>query len=106
MALLEAQMCGLPVVAGRTGGVPDIVADGETGLLTPEGDDEAFAAALADLLDDPARRARMGLAAARKAAADHDFAGAQMRLQTIIDAALSRHGDSRRDRPTEGCGSP
>ena len=38
MAFLEAQAAGLPVVAGRTGGVPAVVADGVTGVLTPIGD--------------------------------------------------------------------
>ena len=44
---------GLPVVAGRSGGVPAVVADGETGLLAPEGDAAAFAAAVRALLADP-----------------------------------------------------
>ena len=43
MALLEAQAAGLPVVAGAVGGVPSIVADGITGLLTPPGEAGAFA---------------------------------------------------------------
>ena len=55
MAFLEAQAAGLPVVAGRTGGVPAVVADGVTGLLTPVGDAAAFAAAVARLLDDAGR---------------------------------------------------
>jgi glycosyltransferase involved in cell wall biosynthesis len=63
MALLEAEATGVPVVAGRTGGVPDIVEDGRTGLLTPVGDVDAFAAAVASLLDDEARRHRMAAAA-------------------------------------------
>jgi hypothetical protein len=48
----------------------------------------------------------MGLAAANKAAADHDFTGAQVRLQTIIDAALARHKRGHRDMPENGCGAP
>ena len=50
MALLEAQASGLPVVAGASGGVPAIVAAGETGLLVPPGDAAAFAAALRRLI--------------------------------------------------------
>src|SRR5690606_33039085 len=44
MALLEAQGAGLPVVAGRERGVPDVVLEGETALLAPPGDVGAFAA--------------------------------------------------------------
>src|SRR4029453_10947531 len=62
MAFLEAQAAGLPVVAGRTGGVPAVVADGVTGILTPIGDAAAFAAATARLLDDPKERVRLGKA--------------------------------------------
>lgn len=63
MALLEAQAYGCPVVAGRYGGVPSVVRDGTTGLLTAPGNAAAFAAAVAALLDDPAGRERMGAAA-------------------------------------------
>lgn len=84
MALLEAQAAGLPVVAGRTGGVPDIVYDGVTGLLTPIGDETAFAEAVATLLTDRTRRAAMGAAAARIAAAEHGFAGASRTLDALL----------------------
>jgi glycosyltransferase involved in cell wall biosynthesis len=84
MALLEAQAAGLPVVAGRTGGVPDIVRDGVTGLLTPIGDDTAFAEAVATLLTDRTRRAAMGAAAARIAATEHSFAGASRTLDALL----------------------
>ena len=57
MAFLEAQAAGLPVVAGRTGGVPAVVADGVTGVLTPIGDAAAFAAATARLLSTIPRNA-------------------------------------------------
>ncbi|MGB0696703.1 MAG: glycosyltransferase family 4 protein [Rhodospirillaceae bacterium] len=71
MALLEAQACGLPVLAGRVGGVPGVVADGETGILTPAGDAEAFTDALASLLKDPLQRKRLGLAARKRVFAQH-----------------------------------
>ena len=72
IAFLEAQASGLPVVAGRTGGVPSVVAHGITGLLTPIGDAGAFAAAVARLLDDPRERLQFGHAAAARVAARHD----------------------------------
>jgi glycosyltransferase involved in cell wall biosynthesis len=84
MALLEAQAAGLPVVAGRTGGVPDIVRDGVTGLLTPVGDEPEFAQAVASLLTDDARRAAMGKDAARIAATEHSFETASQTLDTLL----------------------
>jgi glycosyltransferase involved in cell wall biosynthesis len=84
MALLEAQAAGLPVLAGASGGVADIVADGVTGRLVPAGDAAAFASALAELLAFPARLRELGAAAARRAAADHDIAGAARRLDGIL----------------------
>jgi glycosyltransferase involved in cell wall biosynthesis len=72
MAFLEAQASGLPVVAGRTGGVPAVVADGVTGILTPVGDATAFAAAIGHLLDRPDERARLAEGAATRVAAHHD----------------------------------
>jgi glycosyltransferase involved in cell wall biosynthesis len=89
MALLEAQASGLSVVAGKSGGVGDIVDDGETGLLAPPGDADAFAAALRALLTDPERRARFGAAARAKVARAHDLPAAAANLGEII-AALTR----------------
>lgn len=73
MALLEAQASGLPVVAGRTGGVPAIIADRQTGLLAPEGDAPAFADAVRELLAQPERRSAMGRAAMSRAERHHDI---------------------------------
>jgi glycosyltransferase involved in cell wall biosynthesis len=84
MAFLEAQAAGLPIVGGRTRGVPEVVADGETGLLSPEGDAASFAADLAALLDDPDRRRRMGEAAARRIRAEHDLDSAARRLDALL----------------------
>jgi len=63
LVLAEAQMMGRPVVACDAGGMPEVVADGETGLLVEPGDVAGLRAALAALVDDPARRAATGAAA-------------------------------------------
>ena len=89
MALLEAQASGLPVVAGASGGVAGIVAAGETGLLAPPGDIAAFAAAVRALILDGDRRRAMGLAARRKALAEHDLPVAARRLAAAL-APLAR----------------
>ncbi len=85
LALLEAQAAGLPVVAGRSGGVPEVVEDGVTGLLTPPGDAIAFAEALRSLLTDEERRAAMAAAAGERAVSALDLAQATATLTPIID---------------------
>jgi glycosyltransferase involved in cell wall biosynthesis len=84
MAFLEAQAAGLPVVAGRTGGVPAVVADGITGILTPIGDAAAFAAATGRLLDDPKERARLAKAARARVNARHDESAAAHALAAAL----------------------
>ncbi|MBO0791756.1 MAG: glycosyltransferase family 4 protein, partial [Ktedonobacteraceae bacterium] len=63
---MEAMLMGRPIVAARSGGLTDIVADGETGLLVPRGDARALGDAIQSLLDDPDRRARMGTMAKQR----------------------------------------
>jgi alpha-maltose-1-phosphate synthase len=67
---LEAMACGIAVVGSRTGGIPEVVADGETGLLVPAGEPEPLAAALNTLLSDPDRAAAMGQAGRKRAVAE------------------------------------
>ena len=58
-SLIEAMATGCPVIATRVGGVPDLIADGETGRLVPPGDREALAAALLAVFREPERTTRM-----------------------------------------------
>jgi len=62
VSLLEAQAAGVAIVAFAAGGVPEVVADGETGLLVPPGDTPALAAAVIRLLGDPNLRQQFGAA--------------------------------------------
>jgi glycosyltransferase involved in cell wall biosynthesis len=64
--LMEAQSQGLPVVATAVSAIPELIRDGETGLLTPPGDPAALAAALERLARDPALRARLGRSGAER----------------------------------------
>lgn len=86
LAYLEAQAMGLPVIAQRTAGVPEVVADGETGLLTPEADAEAYAAAVRRLLTDDALRRRLGQAARARVAARHSLDPAAATLEAALQA--------------------
>lgn len=84
MAMLEAQASGLPVVAGRTGGVHSVVKDGQSGWLTPLGDAGAFAAAVQHLIEDGAARQAFGRSAAARVAATQSLDAAAMRLETVL----------------------
>ena len=85
LVALEASACGLPVVAAAVGGLTTIVEHGRTGLLVEGRDPAAYADALAGLLADPARRARMGAAGASRAAA-YSWKAAAGGLCAALDA--------------------
>jgi glycosyltransferase involved in cell wall biosynthesis len=85
MALLEAQASGVPVVAGRSGGVGEIVMPGVTGLLVRQGDAPAFADAVRSLIVDGRRRAAFAEAARQRVRAEHDLSSAARHLNTLID---------------------
>ena len=95
MAFIEAQAAGLPVVAGRSGGVSSVVADGVTGILAAEGDADGFAAGVRRLLD-PATRHTMGEAARARAISCHDIASAATRLDDALSALAGSNGAERR----------
>lgn len=89
LVFLEAQSAGLPVVAGRTGGVPDVVADGITGYLATEGDADEFAVALRRFLDAPETIASFGLRAREAVSRNHTLARGQASLQNVLDAVTA-----------------
>jgi glycosyltransferase involved in cell wall biosynthesis len=70
MVALEAMERARPVIASAVGGLPELVADGETGLVVPSGDAEALAGAIVALAGDPERAARMGAAGRERALAE------------------------------------
>jgi len=71
---LEAMACGTAVVASRVGGIPEVVVDGETGLLVPPGDPAALADALNVLVHDPDLAVAMGSRGRKRALADFGWA--------------------------------
>ncbi|MFP4499432.1 MAG: glycosyltransferase family 4 protein [Candidatus Hydrogenedentota bacterium] len=73
LVAVEAMATGRPVLASQTGGLQDIVRHGETGLLVPPGDAEAWAGALEALLDNPALARRMGAAGRAMVEAEYDW---------------------------------
>jgi glycosyltransferase involved in cell wall biosynthesis len=85
LAVLEAMAHGRPVVATPVGGTPELVADGETGVLVPPRDPAALAAALRRLLGDPELRRRMGEAGYRRAAERFSAEATTRRMLEIYD---------------------
>ncbi|WP_084126621.1 glycosyltransferase [Demequina sp. NBRC 110054] len=67
LVLVEAALSGIPAIATRSGGIPDVVVDGETGILVDEHRPDQIAGAVASLAVEPALRARMGAAARQRA---------------------------------------
>lgn len=81
ISVAEAMAFGLPVVATNAGGLPEVVVDGETGILAPPKDAKALADALVRLLKDPALRERMGKAGRERSLSE--FTSAKVACQTL-----------------------
>ena len=89
LAMLEAMLAAKPVVAARTGSAPELVADGDTGLLVPVDDPHALAEAVTSLLDDRSRAERMGEAGLRRARTEFSVARMADRTIAVYERVLS-----------------
>jgi glycosyltransferase involved in cell wall biosynthesis len=93
LAILEAMAMGLPVIATSVGGIPEIVIDGETGLLIPPRSPEALSQALRELGKDQTRRRAMGIAGRRRVEKYFDgprnYRSLIALIKTVADRGLS-----------------
>jgi glycosyltransferase involved in cell wall biosynthesis len=87
--VIEAMAGGSPVIASRIGGIPEIVVDGESGLLVPPGDPVALAEAMDLLLQNTELRQRMGVAAQARAA-DYAASAVVPRIEALYQRLLQQ----------------
>ncbi len=88
MVALEAMERGRPVIASAVGGLPEIVVDGETGLVVPSGDAEALAEAIVALAGDLERAAAMGAAGRERALSEFTPERSARRIEELYAGAL------------------
>lgn len=113
VSLMEAMACELPVVTTPIAGIPDLVQDGETGLLVGDRDAATLADALAGLMMDPVLRRRLGRQGRQKIEETFEIHGNISRLAAIFRQVVQDHrqtvsteGSGRgRDRPAPGLSS-
>lgn len=87
MVFLEAQAMGTPVVSSRSGGIPEAVAEGETGLLAPERDVPALAAHISRFLEDQAFWESCALEGRKRVLAKFDIHKQAIKLERLYDQA-------------------
>lgn len=95
VSVMEAQLSGLPVVSTRHAGIPEVVIEGETGLLVEEGDVAGMASAIARLAVNPALAERLGMAAALRARSNFTVAHHLEALAGLVErVVVDRRGAS------------
>ncbi len=87
MVYLEAQSCGLPVVAYKDWGGGEAIIDGHTGLLSPAAEPEQFTANIDKLIQDNVLRRRLGLQAAEHVRANHELSASYSSLDALLENA-------------------
>ena len=86
--LIEGMAAGLPVIGARSGAIPDIIVENETGLLVPPGDVDAQAQAIVQLLADPDQARALGAAGKRRAAAKYSIEQQIKQLTELYDSVI------------------
>jgi len=95
--LVEAMAAGLPIVASRVGGIPDLLKDGQTGILVPPADATALENAIFDLIEDKEKRKRLGQAGTKMC--QHYSTEAMVeRIENLYTALLEKHSEDRESR--------
>lgn len=95
LAMMEYMDAGLPVVATRVGGVPDLIDDGVHGLLVEPGDPGALAAAMGELLRDPERARAMGERGRERRRSEFSIEATVRRLERLYEDLAARRGVAR-----------
>jgi glycosyltransferase involved in cell wall biosynthesis len=91
-SLLESMANGLPVIATNVGGNPEVVSDGENGVLVPPADSAALSRAIAQLLESPDLAQRLGQAARKKVAREYSLECLLRRTEDLYVTLLERRG--------------
>jgi len=92
----EAAACGLPIVSTRSGGIPEIVEHGRTGILVARGDVEELALAISQVIDDPALARAMGEAARQRVQERFTWEASARRLADLIENVSRASGSQKR----------
>jgi glycosyltransferase involved in cell wall biosynthesis len=89
---MEAMACGCPVIASNVGGNPELITDGETGLLVPPRNPEALAQAVLRMVENPARARAMARAGRKRVEARFSTAGKVERTEALYRRLLEATG--------------
>ncbi len=95
MALLESMAMGLPVVASPVEGINEVIVDGESGVLSPAGDVDAWARSLIELLRDSGRRTEIGRAARERVEAQYSAERMAREVETVYRRVLAERRRGR-----------
>lgn len=88
VAVIEAQMIGLPVISTRHAGIPDVVIDGETGFIVDEGDTEGMSVRMIEIALDPNLAGKLGRSARKRAEAHYTLSHHLSQLADMINAGI------------------